>query len=32
MKFINTAKVIGKSENHTDRLVKYTEELSAAID
>lgn len=30
--FINMAKVIGKSDNHTDRLVNYTEELKAIIE
>jgi hypothetical protein len=30
--FINTARGIGISETHPDRLVKYTDELKAAID
>jgi len=30
--FTNTAKVIGKTEIHTDRLVKYTEDLKATLD
>jgi len=30
--FINMARIIGKSETHTDRLVKYTEELKAVIE